>query len=122
MASNGWLNSSRRRSTASQRMWEQEFVDNTFNQLLSRAPDDYTRTRLLAVSSLHAGDWLNAPPITAVGLHMSTNAIRVATGLRLGANLCRSHTCRCDVLVDARGNQGLTCGRSAGLHQRHSMI
>ena len=109
-------------STGSQRMWDQEIVTNTFNQVLSMAPDDYTRARLLAVSSLHAGDWLNAPPIKAVGLRMSNNAIRVATGLRLGANLCRSHTCRCGVLVDARGNHGLSCGRSAGRHQRHSMI
>jgi len=109
-------------SAGSQRLWDQEIVTKTFDQLLSMAPDDYTRARLLAVSSPHAGDWLNAPPITSVGLRMSNEAIRVATGLRLGANLCRPHICRCGALVDARGNHGLSCSRSAGRHQRHSMI
>ena len=34
-------------------------------------------TRLLAASS-HSGDWLHAPPITAVGLRLSVEAIRMA--------------------------------------------
>jgi len=53
---------------------------------------------------------------------MSNEAIRVATGLRLGANLCVPHTCRCDAPVTARGNHGLSCKRSAGRQQRHAMI
>ena len=98
-------------SIGSQRVWDQEIVRKTFIQLIALAPDDYTRARLLAVSSPHAGDWLNAPPITSVGLRMSNEAIRVATGLRLGATLCRPHTCRCGAQVDARGNHGLSCGQ-----------
>ena len=82
----------------------------------------YTKARLLAVSSPHSGDWLNAPPITAIGLRMSNEAIRVATGLRLGANLCVPHTCRCGAPVTARGSHGLSCMRSAGRQQRHAMI
>jgi len=30
----------------------------------------------MAVQSAHAGDWLHAPPITAVGLRLSNKAIR----------------------------------------------
>jgi len=38
------------------------------------------KARLLAVSSPYAGDWLHAPPITAVGLRLSDEAVRVASG------------------------------------------
>jgi hypothetical protein len=107
---------------SSQHEWDKEIVSKVKDDLFASAADDYTRARLLAVSSPHAGDWLNAPPITAVGLRMSNEAIRVATGLRLGANLCTPHVCRCGSNVDARGNHGLACARSAGRHQRHSQI
>ena len=109
-------------STSRQRAWDQEIVSKTLSHLLESATDDYTRARLLAVSSPHASDWLNAPPITAVGLRMTNEAIRVATGLRLGACLCAPHVCRCGHQVDARGSHGLSCVRSAGRHQRHSLI
>ena len=76
---------------------------------MSTAPDDYSRARLLASVTPHAGDWLNAPPLTAAGLRLTNDAIRIAVGLRLGSNLCWPHTCRCGALVDARGNHGLVC-------------
>jgi hypothetical protein len=53
---------------------------------------------------------------------MSNEAIRVATGLRLGSNLCAPHICRCSSQVDARGSHGLSCPRSAGRQMRHSLI
>jgi hypothetical protein len=109
-------------TASSQRAWDLEIITSVSGQLLASAPDDYSRARLLAVSSPHSGDWLNAPPITAMGLRMSNEAIRVATGLRLGANLCMPHICRCGAQVDARGSHGLSCVRSAGRHQRHAMI
>ena len=59
--------------------------------------------RLKAVVTPHAGDWLHAPPLTAVGLRLSDAAIRVAIGYRLGTNTCQPHTCVCGATVDARG-------------------
>ena len=109
-------------SASSQRAWDQEIVQKPTDHLLAAAPDDYNRARLMAVSSPHSGDWLNAPPITAIGLRMTNEAIRVAAGLRLGANLCVPHTCRCGASVTARGNHGLSCMRSVGRQQRHAMI
>jgi hypothetical protein len=107
---------------SSQRAWDRAVITQTSDYLLSTAADDYTRARLRAASAPHSGDWLKAPPITAIGLRMSDEVIRVATGLRLGANLCAPHRCRCDALVDARGSHGLSCYRSAGRHMRHSLI
>ena len=64
----------------------------------------------------HAGDWLFATPITAIGLRMPNEIIRVAVGTRLGIRLCEPHTCPCGTRDDALGLHGLSCRRSAGRH------
>ena len=46
----------------------------------------------------------------------------MAVGLRLGSNICSPHTCPCGTLVDARGNHGLSCRRSAGRQARHAQL
>src|SRR5260221_12336926 len=78
--------------------------------------------RLLASRVPHSGDWLHAWPITACGLRLSNEAIRVAIGLRLGSSLCSPYTCPYGALVDARGNHGLSCHRSAGRQSRHAQL
>jgi len=37
----------------------------------------FTKARLLSSLAPHAGDWLNAVPITAVGLRLTNEALRV---------------------------------------------
>ena len=71
------------------------------------AKDQVDRTRLIAVSAPHAGDWLKAMPISAFGLRLDDDSIRIAVGLRLGLPLCSSHTCPCGEQVDSRGIHGL---------------
>src|SRR5260221_5378960 len=82
----------------------------------------YNRARLLASRAAHSGDWLHAWPITACGLRLSSDAIRVAVGLRLGSALCSPHVCPCGAPVDTRGNHGLSCRKSAGRHSRHAKL
>ena len=53
-----------------------------------------------------------APPITAVGLRLSDEAIRVAVAHRLGCKACELHTCVCGKPVDVRGLHGLSCHKS----------
>ena len=60
--------------------------------------------RPTAVKAPHSGDWLNALPITSCGLRMEDNAIRVAVGLNLDANLCELHQFTCGNMVNTRGN------------------
>jgi len=105
-----------------QKCWDTQIIKSVAESLMRAATDDYTKARLLATSAPHAGDWLNAPPITAVGLRLSNEALRVAVGLRLGATICAPHVCRCSAQVDARGSHGLSCMRSAGRQTRHSML
>ena len=57
----------------------------------------------LADSAPHSGDWLQAPPITVIGLRLTDEMIRVAAGFRLGADTCEPHPCVCGTTVDARG-------------------
>src|SRR6476469_738151 len=105
-----------------QKCWDQQLVKSTAESLLSTTTDNYDKARLLASQAPHAGDWLNAPPISSVGLRLSNEALRVAVGLRLGATICSPHDCRCSAPVDARGYHGLSCMRSAGRQQRHYAI
>jgi hypothetical protein len=74
----------------------------------------------LAVSSSHAGDWLNALPSQPLGLKLSDNEIRIAAGLRLGARVTGTHTCRCGQLVDELGHHPLSCRKAVGRFSRHT--
>ena len=67
--------------------------------------------------------WLNVLPISSLGLGTDNSPIRVAVGLRLGAHLCRPHTCRqCSAEVDSVATHGLSCRWSEGHHHRHAAV
>ena len=53
--------------------------------LLDNATDPRSHARLHAAAAKESGAWLNVLPVSALGLHMDDNTIRVAVGLRLGA-------------------------------------
>ena len=54
---------------------------------------------------------------------MDDATIRIVVGLRLGASLCRPHTCRhCGAEVDHLAIHGLSCRKSEGRHHRHAAI
>lgn len=72
--------------------------------------------------SPHSSDWLFALPVSACGLRLDNEAIRVAVGLRLGLPLCQAHLCPCGSFVDVRGLHGLSCKRSSGRSVRHHQL
>ena len=80
------------------------------------------KARLLASQQRESGAWLSALPSAGLGLRLDNNAIRIATGLRLGCALANPHICVCGAQVDATAIHGLSCKRSAGRHSRHSEI
>ena len=106
-----------------QKVWDTPKVSAVADALLDNAPDPTSRARLLAASAGESGVWLNAPPISSLGLHMDNNTIRVAVGLRLGSSLCRPHTCHhCGAVVDHLATHGLSCRWSEGRHHRHAAL
>ena len=92
-------------------------VDN----LVSRCNNKIDKAILKAAAAPNSGDWLNAIPISSVGLRLSNEAIRVTVGHRLGSPTCHPHTC---LLRSSRrpGLHGLACKKSTPRHIRHSML
>ena len=89
-------------------------MDAEFNDLLSHYSEPYHKARLLAAAAPHSGDWLHTLPISACGLHLEDNTIRVAVGLRLGCAICETHACLCGATVDSLGQHALSCKKNAG--------
>lgn len=106
----------------SQRAWDTAVAKQTFELLLDASTEQYHRARLLAAAAAHSGDWLSAVPITACGLRLSDEAVRVAVGLRLGTDLGQVHQCICGETVDTRGSHAFSCRRNPGRTQRHHFI
>ena len=106
-----------------QRAWDALKVSVTAERLLANAPDERSRARLLAASSMESGAWLQALPVSSLGLRMDDTTVRVAVGLRLGSPLCRPHTCHhCGAEVDHLATHGLSCRWSEGRHFRHAAL
>src|SRR3984893_10952456 len=109
-------------SASRQSKWDELVSHTQFQGLLARQTDKVEQARLKALSSPHSGDWLTALPISACGLRVDNEAIRVAVGLRLGARICEAHKCIYDAAVDARGLHCLSCKRSGGRMSRHQHL
>ena len=110
-------------SSSRQRVWDAPKIEATVNIILVNASDQQASARLTAVTTSESGAWLQALPISSLGLRMDDETIRVAVGLRLGLSLCRPHMCTsCGVEVDNLGTHGLSCRFSKGRHSRHAAI
>ena len=105
-----------------QKEWDKINTRKIAADLLSRANDPLDQARLRAVTEPHAGDWLLAPPIASIGLRMTDETIRVATGMRLGTHICEPHVCPCGSWVESRGTHCLSCRHSAARIARHNAI
>ena len=109
--------------TIRQKSWDQPTVQHQFDTLLDQCTDEISRSRLLGASSRESGAWLNAPPVSSLGLRLPNDAIRVAIGLRVGAPICLPHTCSsCGKPADKFGHHGLSCRSSQGRIPRHQML
>ena len=100
-----------------QKAWDSPVTASVYqNVLVDPHNTSINVARLRAVALEHAA------PITAVGLRLSDEAIRVAVGPRLGSTTCQPHTCICDVAVDAEGLHGLSCRKSSARQIRRAQL
>jgi len=84
--------------------------------------DPRQKASFLAASTHHSGDWLMALPITACGLRLDDEAVRVAVASRLGLDLCIPHSCPCGSQVDAWGLHAFVCKHAPGKILRHQAL
>ena len=102
-----------------QKSWDLPVANLVLKDLIDEASDPTSRGRLLAVSSPHAGAWLNAIPISSLGLRLDNESLRISVALRLGVETARPFTCICGSPVEGTATHGLDCRRSGGRHARH---
>ena len=76
-------------AAVSQRAWDTPAVARDWLSVWQSASTDTDKARLTAIRAQHSSDWLFALPISACGLRLGDEAIRVAVGLRLGPILMR---------------------------------
>ena len=105
-----------------QAAWDRPIVHHIFDTILDRCADETSQSRLLGAATSESGAWLNAPPVSSLGLRMSNETVRIAMGLRIGAPLCLPHNCKCGEHVEATGHHGLSCRTSQGRIPRHQML
>lgn len=108
-------------SSSKQRVWDDACCQVAVDALLNSA-DVTSKARLLAAGSPHSADWLNAIPLSSIGLKLDDSSVRIAAGLRLGSPLMFPHTCICGGTVEHNGLHGLVCRQSAGRHSRHNAV
>lgn len=104
-----------------QKSWDIPVVKRDWDRMLREA-DQVSRARLLATAQKESGAWLNALPVPSLGTLMDSESFRVAIALRVGADVCIPHSCRCGGRMDSKGLHGLSCRYSAGRHPRHSAM
>ena len=104
---------------ARQQVWDGVLTDKVHQDLLETTSDPCTTGRLLATATKESGAWLNALPVPHLGTKLDNNSVRIAIGLRLGADIVEEHQCVCGALVTRKGTHGLSCRRSGGRISRH---
>ena len=68
-------------------------VSQKRQELLSAAHTQVELARLIAAAAPHSGDFLHAVPCSSVGIRLDDTSMRIAAALRLGSDICASHTC-----------------------------
>ena len=71
-------------SSASQKVISQAIDANFVKELLEHAVEERDQARLKSVGMKHAGDWLNAVPVKALGLHLRPLEFTTSAKYRLG--------------------------------------
>ena len=82
------------------------------------------KARLLSLGLPHCGDWLNTPPLKALGLHLRPSEFVLATKYRLGLPLYEQEgPCpACRRLSDVLGDHAMSCGTGGERIARHNHL
>ncbi|KAL5500326.1 hypothetical protein EMCRGX_G011871 [Ephydatia muelleri] len=123
-----WTNSSNQSppegiTSYHQKSWDIPTILAIKENLLNSATNESSKSRLLAAFSEESGIWLNALPLSSLGLRMDDSTFQIAVSLRLGLAFCKPHSCHhCGCEVTAFATHGLSCVKSQGRYRRHSSL
>ena len=104
-----------------QKTWSTPILDK-LQINIEQSLDQTQSKRFFLTQGRYTGAWLNAIPMSPLGLKLTDGQLRCAVALRLGAKICAAHTCCCVQNVGEYGTHGLTCKRSAGRFVRHAFF
>ena len=111
-------------ATSVQRGAPNLFPDFPQRQLAELFGEDEERekARLLSISLDHAGDWLNTPPLIALGLHLRPVEFVLVVKYRLGLPVFdqRGPCPACLQESDILGDHALCCGSGGERISRHN--
>ena len=96
-----------------QKNWDHPLCQKQINDM-HNGLDDENKIRIMAVSTKEASTWLNAFPISSLGLKLSDSMLRIAVALRLGTRVCAPFECKCGEMVAENGIHGLSCKNNKG--------
>ena len=109
-------------SDRKQQAWGEPQFKATYQTLIESAGNSVSCARLLAANVKESSAWINALPISAVGLRTNDDEIQLATALHLGAPICHPYKCHLCGHVDQYATNGLSCYCNTGWHFRHAAI
>ena len=102
-------------------MWDAPKIEATVKIILENASDQQASARLKTVTTSESGAWLQALPISSLGLLMDDESIRVCGGSPpWSTTLSTPHVYFAE--VDKLGTHGLSCRFNKGRHSRHAAI
>ena len=85
-----------------QKAWDLPIAERNWENML-RVADQVSRARLLATGQRESGVWLSALPVSSFGTLLDSESFRVAIALRVGADVCIPHSCRCGGRIESKG-------------------
>ena len=91
-----------------QKTWSTPVLDKLQIDI-EQSPGQTQSKRFSLTQGRYAGAWLNAIPMSPLGLKFTDGQLRCAVALQLGAKICAAHTCCCGQNVDEYGTHGLVC-------------
>ena len=108
----------------SQKMISHSIDQHQAKVLHDTLQDERDKARLNSVGMLRAGDWLNASPVRALGLHLRAKEFTAAVKYRLGIAVYPSDKpcIACGDDRDKFGDHSIGCGKEGERIYRHNVI
>ena len=95
-----------------QKKWYQCIAENRLREL-ENVSTEQDNVRLQGAKCRGSSDWINTLPSSTLKLKLTHEQFRLASSLRLGANISSPYTCVCGAQADVKGIHALSCAKSS---------